>query len=84
MEKCDVYLDEYARSRRNLNRKHLLSDDNTENSNEFNNVEKSIGLGRPQSRFLTKVDNSNKPFVPLIRSKPNALTPLPDYNNIDV
>ena len=35
-------------------------------------------IPRPQSRFKDMVDNSNSPFIPLIRHKPNALKPLPE------
>lgn len=31
---------------------------------------------RPQLRFRDKTDNSNKPFVPIIKEKPNSLKPL--------
>jgi len=31
---------------------------------------------RPQSQFYDKIDNSNRPFVPKIVTKPNALRPL--------
>jgi hypothetical protein len=62
----------------------MLADDNSENHKEFKYETQAIAVGRPQSRFVTKVDNSNKPFVPLIRYKPNALTPLLDYSIIDV
>ena len=36
-------------------------------------------IPRPQMMFSRPPDNSNStPFIPLIRDKPNALTPLPD------
>ena len=35
-------------------------------------------IERPQLKFRDHVDNSNAPFIPLIRRKPNALKPLPD------
>ncbi|CAK8683667.1 unnamed protein product [Clavelina lepadiformis] len=31
---------------------------------------------RPQLKFKNKIDNTNTPFVPIIRSKPNAIVPL--------
>ena len=31
---------------------------------------------RSQLRFKDKIDNSNKPFVPIIKDKPNSLKPL--------
>ena len=33
-------------------------------------------IQRPQLRFKDKIDNSNTPFVPVIKRKPNALRPL--------
>jgi exosome complex exonuclease RRP6 len=33
-------------------------------------------IQRPQLRFKDKVNNSNKPFVPIITHKPNALQSL--------
>lgn len=33
-------------------------------------------IQRPQLRFKDKIDNSNTPFIPIIRRKPNALRPL--------
>ncbi|XP_066297430.1 exosome complex component 10-like [Branchiostoma lanceolatum] len=36
-------------------------------------------IERPQLKFKDKIDNSNTPFIPIIRHKPNALRPLPKY-----
>ena len=36
---------------------------------------------RPQLRFKDKPENSNVPFVPIIKEKPNALKPLEDRIN---
>ncbi|XP_070561163.1 exosome complex component 10-like [Ptychodera flava] len=33
-------------------------------------------IQRPQLKFKEKVDNSNMPFIPLLKSKPNAKKPL--------
>ena len=33
-------------------------------------------IQRPQLKFKDKVDNSNTPFIPIIKRKPNALRPL--------
>jgi len=33
-------------------------------------------ITRPQSQFKDKIDNSDRPFVPKITSKPNALKSL--------
>ncbi|KAL9970036.1 hypothetical protein ACROYT_G022346 [Oculina patagonica] len=33
-------------------------------------------IQRPQLRFKDKIDNSNTPFIPIIKRKPNALRPL--------
>lgn len=33
-------------------------------------------VGKPQDKFRVPVDNSKHPFVPRIKSKPNALVPL--------
>ncbi|XP_063965513.1 exosome complex component 10-like [Lytechinus pictus] len=33
-------------------------------------------IARPQLKFKDKVDNTNRPFVPVITSKPNAIKPL--------
>ena len=33
-------------------------------------------IQRPQLKFKDKIDNSNTPFIPIIKSKPNALRPL--------
>ncbi|XP_070207378.1 exosome complex component 10-like isoform X2 [Littorina saxatilis] len=35
-------------------------------------------IQRPQLSFKDKIDNSNKPFVPIITSKPHAVQPLQD------
>ena len=35
-------------------------------------------IQRPQLKFRDQVDNSNNPFIPLIRCKPNAKKPLPE------
>ncbi|KAI8517164.1 Exosome component 10 [Branchiostoma belcheri] len=37
-------------------------------------------IERPQLKFKDKIDNSNTPFIPIIRHKPNALRPLPKYD----
>jgi len=37
---------------------------------------------RPQLRFQDHIDNSNTPFIPLIRRKPHALKPLPEGKTI--
>lgn len=34
---------------------------------------------KPQTRFQPHVDNSDSPFVPILKHKPHALTPLPNY-----
>ena len=39
---------------------------------------------RPQLKFKEKPDNSNVPFVPIIKEKPNALKPLEDQINSKV
>ena len=39
---------------------------------------------RPQLRFKEKPDNSNVPFVPIIKEKPNALQPLEDHISSEV
>ncbi|XP_064599429.1 exosome complex component 10-like [Liolophura sinensis] len=41
-------------------------------------------IKRPQLKFRDKVDNANKPFVPIIRTKPNALQSLADSLMIPV
>lgn len=33
-------------------------------------------IKRPQLKFKDKVDNASKPFVPILRTKPNALKSL--------
>ena len=33
-------------------------------------------IQRSQLKFKDKIDNSNKPFVPIIKDKPNSLKPL--------
>ena len=38
---------------------------------------------RPQLKFRDHVDNSNSPHIPLLRSKPNALQPLPEGGSCD-
>lgn len=44
---------------------------------EDNIVIKDYNLSyRPQQRFASTIDNSFEPFVPKIRYKPNAVTPL--------
>ncbi len=35
---------------------------------------------RPQLRFKCQADNSSSPFIPLLRDKTNAKSPLPDGN----
>ena len=39
---------------------------------------------RPQLKFKEKPDNSNVPFVPIIKEKPNALKPLEDQVSAEV
>ena len=39
---------------------------------------------RPQLKFKEKPDNTNVPFVPIIREKPNALKPLEDQFSAQV
>lgn len=39
---------------------------------------------RPQSQFRDKIDNSNRPFVPKITYKPNALRPLAESLTCDL
>jgi exosome complex exonuclease RRP6 len=39
---------------------------------------------RPQLRFKEKPDNTNVPFVPIIKEKPNALKPLEDQISSEV
>ena len=38
---------------------------------------------RPQLKFKEKPDNSNVPFVPIIKEKPNALKPLENYKSTE-
>lgn len=38
----------------------------------------SRNVPRPQAKFRDQVDNSNNPFVPRLKEKPNARVPLPD------
>ncbi len=38
---------------------------------------KKIVVEKPQKFFKDKIDNSNLPFLPKIRQKPNAMVPLP-------
>lgn len=33
-------------------------------------------ISRPQLSFKDKIDNSNAPFIPLIKEKPNSIKPL--------
>lgn len=33
-------------------------------------------ITRPQIKFKDKIDNSNSPFIPIIKDKPNSLKPL--------
>ena len=33
-------------------------------------------IQRPQLRFKDKIDNSNTPFIPILKTKPNALRSL--------
>lgn len=33
-------------------------------------------IQRPQLKFKDKIDNSNTPFIPIIKRKPNSLRPL--------
>ena len=35
-----------------------------------------MNIPKPQTEFKDLIDNSNKPFVPLLTTKPNALRPL--------
>ena len=44
----------------------------------------SRNVPRPQVRFRDQVDNSNSPFVPQLRCKPNARQPLPDGRSHDI
>ena len=39
---------------------------------------------RPQLKFKDQVDNSNNPFIPLIRCKPNAKKALPESKSLSV
>lgn len=39
---------------------------------------------RPQLRFKDKPDNSNVPFIPIIKEKPNALKPLEEYGSCEM
>ena len=39
---------------------------------------------RPQLQFREQIDNSNTPFIPSIRHKPNALVPLPESKSHDL
>lgn len=47
----------------------------------FNSFAKRGVFQKPQIYFKDKVDNSNLPFVPKIRQKPNALRPLSGRNS---
>ena len=38
----------------------------------------SKNIPKPQKDFMDIIDNSNNPFVPLLRNKPNAKRPLSD------
>ncbi len=42
----------------------------------------SRNVPRPQVRFQDQADNSNSPFVPRLKEKPNACVPLPDGESI--
>ncbi|KAK2552699.1 Exosome component 10, partial [Acropora cervicornis] len=40
-------------------------------------------IQRPQLKFKDSIDNSNTPFIPIIKSKPNALKPLQTTTSIE-
>ncbi|XP_029212610.2 LOW QUALITY PROTEIN: exosome component 10-like [Acropora millepora] len=40
-------------------------------------------IQRPQLKFKDSIDNSNTPFIPIIKSKPNALKPLQSTTSIE-
>jgi hypothetical protein len=48
-------------------------------------IDKNKGvIEKPQILFSDKPDNSQLPFVPKIRQKPNCLQPLPEiFNKLD-
>ena len=39
---------------------------------------------KPQIHFKNKIDNSNAPWMPIIRSKPNAIEPLNVGNEVSI
>ena len=50
----------------------------TSNGVEFSQFTNKKGLViKSQLSFKDKIDNSNLPFIPKLRHKPNALRPLP-------
>ena len=47
------------------------------NANMQHEITKKTVIQKPQKLFSDKIDNSYLPFVPKLRTKPNALRPLP-------
>lgn len=84
LEKCDMCLDQSKNPSTSTN-----THDDHSNILGINAVEESSRKlqpakhSRPQDKF-TDIDNSNTPFIPKLKSKPNAIIPLKPYSLEDV
>ena len=47
------------------------------------NLLSAHSIVRPQLKFKDKIDNSNTPFVPKIKEKPNSIKPLAILVEVD-
>lgn len=79
LERCDLHLDDML----GLSKTAPAKDSVVKNFNNLACKRRSKILMKPQRKFQDKIDNSTKIWIPIIREKPNALTPLPDYDSGD-
>jgi len=77
LEKVDTILDEVGgRNNRNMSAT-VVKTHFSPSSNKVGGLVQVVNnIARPQLKFEDPVDNSNKPWKPKIKHKPNAITPL--------
>lgn len=97
VEKVEIALDQYKKQgsrsqdevvEQDVNKPIKLQDRHNNGNDNEDDTGKSVikhhqNLAKPQQKFLRPIDNSpDKPFKPLLTSKPFALQPLEDVINI--
>lgn len=88
LERVDLHLDNYQDIKNDRPRPMMSPEGRSTASSSVSKKKthtasrgKTFAMMKPQKRFRDKIDNSSTPWCPIIRHKPNAMQPLPDYDS---